>query len=153
LLLRDFRRAAGLTQEELAERAGVSVRSISDLERSGAHVPRRDTVSLLVQALDLPQSERAVLEAAVHRRRGPRPNMPTRDSGQPSAPQRPRDDVARGNLPRLLNSFVGRKQELRELRELLGQTPLLTFVGAGGVGKTRLALELVRDQTALYPDG
>ena len=47
-LLRDHRRAAGLTQEELAERAGVSPRSISELERGGAHIPRRDTVALLV---------------------------------------------------------------------------------------------------------
>ena len=52
-LLRDHRRAAGLTQEELAERAGVSPRSISELERGGAHVPRRDTVALLARALGL----------------------------------------------------------------------------------------------------
>jgi transcriptional regulator with XRE-family HTH domain len=50
--LRDHRRAAGLTQEELAERAGVSPRSISELERGGPHVPRRDTVALLLRALD-----------------------------------------------------------------------------------------------------
>ena len=49
--LRDHRRAAGLTQEELAERAGVSPRSISGLERGEGGAPRRDTVALLVRAL------------------------------------------------------------------------------------------------------
>ena len=50
-LLRHYRRAAELTQEELAERAGISVRSISDLERGSAHRPRRDTVDMLIRAL------------------------------------------------------------------------------------------------------
>src|SRR5206468_12626633 len=57
-LLRDYRRAADLTQEELAERAGVSPRSISELERGGAHVPRRDTVMLLARALGLQGADR-----------------------------------------------------------------------------------------------
>jgi transcriptional regulator with XRE-family HTH domain len=48
--LRDHRRAAGLTQEELAERAGVSPRSISGLERGDAPVPRRDTVAARARA-------------------------------------------------------------------------------------------------------
>src|SRR5690349_862758 len=71
-LLRRYRRAAELTQEELAERAGVSVRSISDLERGGAQVPRRDTVEMIVRALHLEGEERTTFEAAVARRRGPR---------------------------------------------------------------------------------
>ena len=54
---RDHRRATGLTQEELAERAGVSPRSISEMERGGAHVPRRDTVALLASALELEAAE------------------------------------------------------------------------------------------------
>src|SRR4030081_778632 len=74
-LLRDHRRAAGLTQEELAERAGLSPRSISGLESNDAHTPRRDTVALLVRALGLVGSERAAFEALVQRRRGPRPSF------------------------------------------------------------------------------
>src|SRR5262249_196441 len=136
-------------QEELAERAGVSVRSISDLERGGTHVPRRDTVILLVRALDLSEVDSAVLHESIQRRRGPQPTTPVGNSSQPSV----RREVVRHNLPRQLNSFVGREQELRELRELLGRCPLVTLVGAGGVGKTRIALELVRDQTLEYADG
>src|SRR4030095_353431 len=52
-LVRDPRRTAALPQEGLAERAGVSPRSVSELERGGAHTPRRDTIALLVRALDL----------------------------------------------------------------------------------------------------
>src|SRR3954466_631639 len=71
-LLRDHRRAAGLTQEELAERAGVSPRSISGLERGDAHIPRRDTVALLVRALGLEGAQREAFEQLVERGRVPR---------------------------------------------------------------------------------
>src|SRR5262249_11519279 len=68
-LVREHRRIPGLTQEELAERAGVSPRSISEVERGGAHVPRRDTVALLARALNLAGSERSAFEALVQRPR------------------------------------------------------------------------------------
>src|SRR6185312_11390030 len=60
--LRAHRRAAELTQEELAERAGLSVRSISGWERGEGAAPRRDTLALLVRALGLSGAERAALE-------------------------------------------------------------------------------------------
>src|SRR6476469_4124915 len=73
-VLRNHRRAAGLTQEELAERAGVSPRSISGLERGEGATPRRDTVAQLVQALGLDGPQRAEFQSMVARRRptGPR---------------------------------------------------------------------------------
>src|SRR5215467_14996273 len=52
-LLRRHRLAAGLTQEELAARAGLSVRGLSDLERGARLAPRRETVQLLAEALHL----------------------------------------------------------------------------------------------------
>src|SRR5215210_4766496 len=57
------------------------------------------------------------------------------------------------NLPVQLTSFVGRHRELDELGELLGSTCLLTLTGAGGCGKTRLALQLAADAVERYPDG
>ena len=69
--LKRRRAAAGLTQEELAERAGISVRSIGDLERGAAHRPRKDTARLLAAALGLPPEEREAFVAAA--RRPPRP--------------------------------------------------------------------------------
>src|ERR687884_343722 len=66
LLLR-YRSAAGLTQEALAERAHLSARAISDLERGVKHTPRHDTVQLLADALQLSAAERATFTAAARR--------------------------------------------------------------------------------------
>jgi predicted ATPase/transcriptional regulator with XRE-family HTH domain len=160
-LLRNHRRASGLTQEELSEQAGVSPRSISELERGGAHIPRRDTVALLVRALRLEGADREAFEALVDRRRGPRSTL-TKDPDQELAhlpvSHGPRSTDTPGerawhNLPRALTSFVGRERELNELGHLLPTAPALTLVGPGGVGKTRLAQELVRGLVANYADG
>ena len=59
----------------------------------------------------------------------------------------------RNNLPSQLTSFVGRERELVELEKLLETTRLVTLTGAGGSGKTRLALELAGSQLDSYPDG
>jgi predicted ATPase/DNA-binding XRE family transcriptional regulator len=141
-LLRRHRVAAGLTQEALAERAGVSARAVSDLERGLYRAPHRDTVARLSAALELAGKEAAALGAAVERRRGPPPNTP---AGRETAPN--------GNLPASLTSFVGRERELTELLPLLTRARLLTLVGPGGVGKTRLALELARRSAAAYAGG
>jgi predicted ATPase/class 3 adenylate cyclase len=80
-MLRRARVAAGLSQEELAERAGLSARGISDLERGARRVPRRDTVELLAAALGLAPEERARLAAAIRRPSGaaPGPGSPDPD--------------------------------------------------------------------------
>ena len=65
MLLRRYRLAAGLTQEALAERAGLSARAISDLERGLRQTPQRQTLTLLTQALRLTGDDLATLEAAV----------------------------------------------------------------------------------------
>src|SRR5215211_8779545 len=67
-LLRRHRLAAGLTQEELAERAGVSTRGISDLERGARGLPRKDTLQMLLQALPLSPADCTVLTTAARRR-------------------------------------------------------------------------------------
>ncbi len=66
-LLRRYRVRAGLTQEQLAERAGLSARAITALERGVNRAPQRDTFRLLVDALGLADEERAALEAAAYR--------------------------------------------------------------------------------------
>jgi non-specific serine/threonine protein kinase len=59
----------------------------------------------------------------------------------------------RHNLPKALTSFIGREQQITELKGLLRQTPLLTLSGAGGCGKTRLAIELAGQVLEGYADG
>jgi DNA-binding SARP family transcriptional activator len=61
--------------------------------------------------------------------------------------------LGRHNLPATRSSFVGRETELRKLKRDLAMTRLLTLTGAGGCGKTRLALEVARELVGAYPDG
>ena len=62
-------------------------------------------------------------------------------------------DAAKHNLPAPRTSFVGREREMVEVKRVLAMTRLLTLTGAGGSGKTRLALEVARDLVGTYPDG
>ena len=57
------------------------------------------------------------------------------------------------NLPVPLTSFIGREREIEELKHLLSTTRLLTLTGAGGIGKTRLAIQLANDLVTAYKDG
>ncbi|MGI9147862.1 MAG: ATP-binding protein [Chloroflexota bacterium] len=124
-LLKDYRVAAGLTQTELADLAGLSRRGIGDLERGARRKPYPATLRQLSNALKLNAGEQAALIAAAHSRRvmvGPQ--------------------ITSLPLPR--TSFVGRQRELMEIRHLLDCGHLVTLTGAGGSGKTRLALEVAR---------
>jgi predicted ATPase/DNA-binding XRE family transcriptional regulator len=147
-LLREYRHAAGLTQEELAERAGISPRSISEMERGGTHVPRRDTIGLLASALELTEDERRAFEVLIDERRRQLSSPDTDTEASPRAGGRPRH-----NVPRLLTSCIGREPELEALAAFVVGSPLVSLIGAGGVGKTRLAQELVRTDADGYVDG
>ena len=57
------------------------------------------------------------------------------------------------NLPAEVTSFVGRRQELREVKRLLTTTRLLTLTGSGGAGKTKLALRAAAEMSRGFPDG
>src|SRR5687768_10057450 len=140
-LLRRYRIAAGLTQEALAERAGLSVYGIQKLERGITH-PYRDTATRLASALELAPDEADRFRALVEpvRRRG-------------SAPRGAAGGEHRHNLPVALTSFVGREQELASLPHRLGAARLLTLTGVGGSGKTRLAIEVARRIVDQYRDG
>jgi len=148
-LLRRHRVAAGLTQEALAARAGLSVYGIQKLER-GTTRPYRDTAARLALALELTPDEAARFQAAVEpvRRRG----SPPRESEGVTAPQQAPGDT-RHNLPAALTSFVGREQELSSIPPRLRAARLLTLSGVGGSGKTRLAVELARRLVQEYRDG
>ena len=140
--LKRYRAAAGLTQEALAERAGLSVRGISDLERGRRASPYYDTVRLLADALDLDTDDRANLLAAARGHAFP-----------PDANSAGEDRLT--NLPTPLTSLIGRDADRAEVRQLLSHPSvrLLTLTGPGGVGKTRLALAVASDVRGSFPDG
>src|SRR5437763_367355 len=100
-LLKQFRRAAGLTQEALAERARLSVRGIQNLERGVSGRPRPDTVALLAAALGLIPDEYVALEEAA-RRPAPSGSGPVPSVGTAAA----------GALPTTLTPLIGREHEL-----------------------------------------
>ena len=78
---------------------------------------------------------------------------PDRSSSSPSEGSPSATDSARNNLPIVRTSFVGRERETVEVRRLLAMTGLLTLTGAGGSGKTRLALEVAGGLASAYPQG
>jgi non-specific serine/threonine protein kinase len=139
--LRRHRQASGLSQEDLAERSGLSVQAISALERGVRRAPYRDTIDLLADALGLADEDRARIHTAVSRRRG--------------AAVPPVGDFDNGTtqLPQPITSFVGRQHEQTLVDRLLESARLLTLTGAGGVGKTRLALQVAAGRAASYTDG
>ncbi len=136
-LLRRYRMAAGLSQEALAERARISANGLSALERGVRRTPQRETLALLVKALELSSEQRRDLEAAAVR-----PALPR--SGRASVTAGPWPEAATSNLPLSLTSFVGRETELEEIVALARNHRFVTIVGAGGIGKTRMALEVGR---------
>jgi predicted ATPase/DNA-binding XRE family transcriptional regulator len=140
-LLRRHRDAAGITQEELAERAGISSRTISDVERGLRDRVFRDTAARIAVALGLAGDERIRFEAVARGRRSGRP--PDR-AWKPAAA-----------LPIPLTRLIGREQELADVAARLRdpQVRLLTLTGVGGIGKTRLALAAATTVCGDFPDG
>ena len=137
-LLRQARTAAALSQEELAERAGVSARGVSDLERGLRRAPRLETVRMLADALGLDAAARAALLAAAR--------TPVADADPASSSS---------GLPQPPTRLVGREREVADLTRLLvgDGVRLLTLTGPGGSGKTRLAIAVANEAGGRFPDG
>jgi transcriptional regulator with XRE-family HTH domain len=132
-VLAGHRRRANLTQEGLAERTGLSVRSIRDLENGRVARPRPSTLELLTDALNLSAAEREWFLAAAH----PRPASPCQ-------------------LPLDVPGFAGRDAELAGLDELLTRAAgvvIAAIAGLAGVGKTALAVHWAHRVAGRFPDG
>lgn len=141
-LLRQYRLAVGLTQQELAERSHLSPRAISDLERGLRLRPRKETVDLLSDALGLAPAQLAKLMTC---RRLARAASLGRLPDPDGLPRKANDrtDSGSARIPVALTSFIGREQETADVRRLLRLSRLLTLTGAGGCGKTRLAFHVL----------
>ncbi|MEU4566070.1 helix-turn-helix domain-containing protein [Micromonospora sp. NPDC023956] len=176
-LLRGHRLAAGLTQAELATRAGIGVRTVRDLERGRSSRPQRTTVDLLADALGLSGPDRAAFRAVA---RGRTPTEPPEGTAPPVAVRPPAGiappagaptpavPVARSGVEetdpfRRLSAdlpppvdLIGRDHDLTELTRLLRRdrgTPVVSLVGLAGVGKSALAMAVTRRVADRYPGG
>jgi tetratricopeptide (TPR) repeat protein/transcriptional regulator with XRE-family HTH domain len=144
-LVRAHRRRLGLTQQELADKAGLGARSIRNMESGRIRSPRPATVRLLADAFGL--------------------TGPTRDrfceaAGEPSTGQ-PVDAAVPAQLPSDVSSFTGREAQLAELDALFTEPDGLAATavvisavsGTAGVGKTALAVHWSHRVAHRFPDG
>jgi tetratricopeptide (TPR) repeat protein/transcriptional regulator with XRE-family HTH domain len=171
---------AGLSQEELAERSGLSVRTIGNLERSGARRPHRDTLDRLADALELDDAARAEFLTASGRKlrldRGPARAREAGSPERPGAAEATASSAFQGHpppaggdvpvpreLPAGVQHFTGRDTEMGFLTAVLkesesadgaGRMVVISAIGGmAGVGKTAVALHWAHEQAGHFPDG
>ena len=152
LWLRRRRKALDLTQNALAQQVGCSLATIQKIE-SDARRPSRQIAELLARALEIPQADRETfLKVARRQRRVDRLPPPALSAAPLPGQTRP---ARRSNLPAAPTPLVGRESELAALTQLLDnpQCRLLTLVGPGGIGKTRLAIEAAAARREVFVDG
>ena len=145
-LLRRYRARSGLTQEGLAERAGISARTISDVERGLRHSVYRNTAARLADALQIEGTERGAFQTLAQRgaARSASPSTIGGDGNQNTS-----------QLPSPLTRLIGRDIELEAILVAVKapEVRVLTLLGPGGIGKTRLAVEVATRARAGFRDG
>ena len=150
--LKQRRNALDLTQAELAGRVGCSVHALRKIE-AGERRPSKQLAELIAKSLEVSPEDQAIFvrvargELNIERLRPPLHAISDEPALKPSLPP--------GNLPGMLTTFIGREPELAALSHLMHdpQCRLLSLIGAGGIGKTRLAIEAGIRHIELFPDG
>jgi tetratricopeptide (TPR) repeat protein/transcriptional regulator with XRE-family HTH domain len=156
-LVRQLRAEAGLTQEELAQAAGLPVRTLSDLERGVTRTAHKDTAVLLAAALGLAGPAGTLFVAAA---RGKAAAGDVLAAARQDAGPGAFAAAATQGLPRDIASFTGRTAELSQLVGALaaavaggGVVGIYAVDGMAGVGKTTFAVHAAHRLTATFPDG
>ncbi|MFD8634205.1 helix-turn-helix domain-containing protein [Streptomyces sp. NPDC059533] len=152
--LHALRTGAGLSQEELAQAAGLSVRALSDLERGRSRGPQRRTVQALATALDLDDAAAAELEHAAGLGR----TRPRSGAGSATRPEPRAVPHHALELPRDLGDFTARGVALDRLRALVGHLdpahpPVAVVSGQPGLGKTAFAVHAAHTLAPHFPHG
>ena len=138
--LKDQRQKLDLTQQELGQRAGLSVAAIRKIE-SGERRPSKDVAEALAKALNVPPAELEAFVAAA--REDKHAHIHTARASIPN------------NLPALLTPLIGRDDDLTALIKRMSnkEARLVTLIGPGGVGKTRLAIQVAEALLSHFADG
>lgn len=140
--LRQHRRALDLTQKALADEVGCAEITVRRME-ADEYKPSNELALVLFEKLGIPEFERPQW---VRFARGLAKHP---DTHVASSPSRERST----NLPIQLTSFIGREKEIAETSQLLEGHHLVTLTGSGGIGKTRLALQVAAKSLASFPSG
>jgi predicted ATPase/DNA-binding XRE family transcriptional regulator len=135
--LRHRRRELDLTQQALSSQAGCSRITLRRIE-SGTLKPSKQLAEMLLRELGIRNTE---LTAWIRYARG----LADYPAPKPSSP--------RTNLPSQLTSFISREKELDEIKGALSKYRLVTLTGSGGIGKSRLSLQVATDLVDAFPDG
>lgn len=149
-LLRQLRRRAGLTQRELGLAVGYSEAHIARLEGDKRTPDPASVRGRFIEALGIEGTEEAdrliaLATAAWDRAHGRvTPNVEIAALAPLAQPH---------NLPAPLTSFVGRQEELQQVTALVAESRLLTLIGSGGAGKTRLALHVAMELLPAFEHG
>ncbi len=148
------RKELDLTQDELAERASCSVFAIRKIE-AGERRPSKQLARLLAKPLQIPPEDHVTFIKVARGELSLERLACLARASSPASLAGGKNALLPGTLPKALTPFIGREPELSALRELLQdpQCSLLTIVGPGGIGKTRLAIEAGLHSWELFPDG
>jgi predicted ATPase/DNA-binding XRE family transcriptional regulator len=138
--LRQRRRMLDLTQQDFADQVGCARITLRRIE-SDTLKPSKELALILLKTVGIPQNQ---LEQWAHFARG-QSGMPLEQPISESKPQT--------NLPASLTSFIGRERELDQVTQLLEKHRLVTLVGPGGVGKTRLSMKVGEQLLSNYASG
>ena len=163
--LRAYRNTAGMSQQELAERSGLTVRMISNLESGRTRWPFPSSLRRLADALGLSEEARTDFVGAAGRRLS-RPAASARlghavAPGHPACARSERSEasgpVVPKQLPASVAAFAGRRAQLATLSQLMpepgGSAKVVTISGTAGIGKTALAVHWAHQAAGQFPDG